>query len=121
MTETVPVPETAPAPPTDVSTPPTVPTQVQCEFCGKVQELDPGYLLCFNCGQALSPGQSRIIRNPRIGKGLQGTGIMLFFIFLCTFFFYSKFIGWNGMAISALLSLWGFYRGYRNRLEPPER
>jgi len=118
MTETVSAAETAPAPP---AVPPPEPRQVQCAFCGKVQELDPSYLLCFNCGQALSPDNSQIVRNPRTGKGLQGTGILLFFIFLCTFFFYSKFIGWNGMAISALLSLWGFYRGYRNRLETPER
>jgi len=118
MTETVSAAETAPAPP---AVPPPEPRQVQCAFCGKVQELDPSYLLCFNCGQALSPDNSQIVRNPRTGKGLQGTGILLFFIFVCTFFFYSKFIGWNGMAVSALLSIWGFYRGYRNHLGPPDR
>ncbi len=119
MTETVSAPATVPAaPPKPPASTTVLPSQVQCSFCGRTQEFDPSYTLCGNCGQALSPDDSRIVANPRKGKGMQGLGILFFILFMGTFFFYSHFIGWNGMAISALFALWGFYRGYRNRQEP---
>jgi len=89
---------------------------VQCEFCGHVQDFDVEYPLCLNCGSGLD-GQKRIIlQNPRIGKGMQGSAILAFIACLAVYLFYSKYIGWYGMGISALFYVWGIYKTYLNKL-----
>lgn len=89
--------------------------KVQCPACGTTQDFDNKYAICLNCGGPLQPTDSLILKNPRRGRGLEATGIMTVIIFFCIFFFYSKFAGRHGMAIGALLWLWGFYKAYRNR------
>ncbi len=88
---------------------------VQCPACGEVEELDPAYAICQHCGGPLQEADSVILKNPRRGRGLEAAGILLFLASFSLFLFYSKFAGGHGMAISALLWLWGFYRAYRNR------
>ena len=48
--------------------------------------------------------------------GRESAGILLRgFLFLFIFFFWSKYIGRHGMAISALFGIWGFYRNYLHK------
>jgi hypothetical protein len=88
---------------------------VQCPACGKTQEYDPQYTICLHCGGPLQESDSLILKNPRRGRGMEATGILFFIGFLAVFLFYSKFAGRHGMAISALVWIWGFYKAYRNR------
>lgn len=90
---------------------------VQCPNCGLVQEFDPGYKICLKCGGAIDESHSRILTNPRKGRGMQGSAIIAFIIFFFIFLFWSKFAGSNGMAISALVYIWGFYKTYLNKRE----
>jgi hypothetical protein len=85
---------------------------VQCPACGHVQELDPEYKICLNCGGGVDESNSLILRNPRKGRGMQGLAIIAFLLFLFVFFFWSKYLGRHGMAVSALFYIWGFYRHY---------
>lgn len=91
--------------------------KVQCNRCGNIQELDPEYKICLNCGSPLGEGDSLILANPRKGRGMQGLAIIAFVLFVFVFFFWSKFIGRHGMAVSALFYIWGFYRYYLYRRE----
>lgn len=88
---------------------------VQCEFCGRIQEFDPDYRICLNCGREVSADDTRIIPNPRKGRGMQGIATVCFILFVAVFFFWSKYLGRHGMALSALFYIWGFYKNYRNR------
>jgi hypothetical protein len=88
---------------------------VQCPHCGLVQEFDPNYKICLKCAGALDESHSRILANPRKGRGMQGSAIVAFVISVFVFLFWSKFAGRHGMAISALVYLWGFYRNYLNK------
>ena len=88
---------------------------VQCPNCGHVQELDLGYKICLNCGGAVDESNNQIIKNPRKGRGMQGIAIIAFLLFLFIFLFWSKYAGGNGMAISALIYIWGFYKAYLNK------
>jgi hypothetical protein len=90
---------------------------VQCTKCGHVQELDPEYRICLNCGSPVDEKDSLILAKPRTGRGMQGLAIMAFIAFVFAFFFWSKFIGRHGMAISALFYIWGFYRNYLYKRE----
>lgn len=104
---------------TSLSTPQPAPgaSQVQCSYCGQVTTYEPEHPICDYCGTGLSLESDRaIMKNPRLGKGMQGVGIFLFIFFLFTFFFLSRWIGWNGMGISLLIYLWGFHKSYRNKL-----
>ncbi|MBE0665225.1 MAG: hypothetical protein E4H23_08490 [Chrysiogenales bacterium] len=89
--------------------------KVQCPNCGHVQELDCEYKICMNCGGPVDENNSRILKNPRKGRGRQGLAIVAFFLFLFVFFFWSKYLGSYGMAISALFYIWGFYKNYLNK------
>jgi uncharacterized membrane protein YvbJ len=88
---------------------------VQCPNCGHVQEFDPGYKICLNCGAAVDESHSRILKNPRKGRGMQGVAIIAFLLFFFIFLFWSKYAGGNGMAISALVYIWGIYKTYLNK------
>lgn len=90
--------------------------RVQCVKCGHVQELDPDYKICLNCGAPVGEQDDLILANPRKGRGMQGLAILCFVLFLFVFFFWSKYIGWHGMALSALFAIWGFYRNYKQAL-----
>ena len=103
--------ETIPPPPA----PAADKMNVQCTHCGHVQELDPEYRICLNCGSAVDEGDFLILKNPRMGRGMQGLATLSFFLFLFVFFFWSKYIGRHGMAISALFGIWGFYRNYLHK------
>jgi hypothetical protein len=94
---------------------------VQCTLCGNVQELDPDYKICLKCGSAVDEGDSLILANPRKGRGMQGLAILAFLLFLFVFFFWSKFIGRHGMAVSALFYIWGFYKNYLYKREAIEK
>ena len=85
---------------------------VQCPACGHVQALDPEYKICLNCGGGLDENNSLILKNPRKGRGMQGLAIIAFLLFLFIFFFWSKYLGRHGMAVSALFYIWGFYKHY---------
>jgi len=85
---------------------------VQCPACGHVQELDPEYKICLNCGGGVNESNSLILKNPRKGRGMQGLAIIAFLLFLFIFFFWSKYLGRHGMAICALFYIWGFYKHY---------
>lgn len=88
---------------------------VQCPNCGHVQEFDPGYKMCLNCGTALDENNSHILKNPRKGRGMQGIAIIAFMLFFFIFLFWSKYVGAHGMAISALVYIWGIYKTYLNK------
>ena len=88
---------------------------VQCPSCGKIQELDPAYTICVHGGGPLLEEHAVILKNPRRGRGLEATGILGFLSSLAFFLFYSKYAGAHGMAISALIYIWGFYKVYRNK------
>jgi hypothetical protein len=88
---------------------------VQCPNCGHVQEFDPGYKICLNCGGAMDESNSRILKNPRRGRGMQGIAIIAFLFFFFIFLFWSKYAGSHGMAISALVYIWGIYKTYLNK------
>jgi hypothetical protein len=88
---------------------------VQCLSCGHVQEFDPGYKICLNCGNAVDENHSHILSNPRKGRGMQGISIIAFMLFFFIFLFWSKYAGGHGMAISALIYIWGFYKAYLNK------
>lgn len=88
---------------------------VQCPSCGHVQEFDPGYKICLNCGGAVDESHSQILANPRKGRGMQGVAIIAFLLFFFIFLFWSKYAGAHGMAISALIYIWGFYKAYMNK------
>ncbi len=94
---------------------------VQCSRCGNVQEFDPEYKICLNCGSPLDESDSLILAKPRTGRGMQGLATLAFLLFIFVFFFWSKFIGRHGMAVSALFYLWGFYRHYLYRREAAGR
>lgn len=94
---------------------------VQCVKCGRVQDLDPGYKICLNCGAPVDETDDLILVNPRKGRGMQGLAILSFVLFLFVFFFWSKYIGWHGMALSALFAIWGFYRNYKQALRAREQ
>ncbi len=94
---------------------------VQCTRCGNVQELDPDYKICLKCGSPVDEGDSLILANPRKGRGMQGLAILAFILFLFVFFFWSKFIGRHGMAVSALFYIWGFYKNYLYKREAIEK
>ncbi|MBN2346486.1 MAG: hypothetical protein JXO51_08845 [Candidatus Aminicenantes bacterium] len=89
--------------------------KVQCPSCGNVQELDDEYKICLNCGGAVDETHTLILKNPRLGRGRQGLAVVAFVLSLFVFFFWSKYLGRHGMAISALFYLWGFYKNYLNR------
>jgi hypothetical protein len=94
---------------------------VQCSKCGHTQELDPEYKICLNCGSPVAETDTLILAKPRTGRGMQGLAIMAFFAFVFVFFFWSKFIGRHGMAVSALFYIWGFYRNYLYKREAESR
>lgn len=93
---------------------------VQCINCGHVQELDPEYKICLNCGGAVDESNYLILKDPRRGRDMQGLATLAFILFLFVFFFWSKYIGRHGMAISALFGIWGFYRNYLHKRETAE-
>ncbi len=88
---------------------------VQCPNCGLVQEFDPGYKICLNCGGAVDESHGHILKNPRKGRGMQGLAIIAFVLFFFIFLFWSKYAGGHGMAISALFYIWGSYKSYLNK------
>jgi len=90
---------------------------VQCTNCGHVQDLDPEYRICLNCGSPVDESNSLILKNPRKGRGMQGLATIALLLFLFVFLFWSKFIGRHGMAISALFLIWGYYRNYLHKQE----
>jgi hypothetical protein len=94
---------------------------VQCVRCGHVQEFDPDYAICLNCGSGVAAGDTLILAKPRTGRGMQGLSTFAFLLFLFVFFFWSKYIGRHGMAVSALFYIWGFYRNYLYKREAAER
>jgi len=94
---------------------------VQCTNCGHVQELDPEYKICLNCGNAVDESNFLILQNPRKGRGMQGLAIIAFLLFVFVFFFWSKYIGRHGMAVSALFYIWGFYKNYLNKRDAVEK
>jgi hypothetical protein len=94
---------------------------VQCTKCGHVQELDPEYKICLNCGGPVDENDYLILDNPRKGRGMQGLAILSFILFVFVFFFWSKYIGRHGMAISALFYIWGFYKNYLYKREATEQ
>lgn len=100
--------------------PPPARMNVQCVKCGHVQELDPDYKICLNCGGPIGEKDFLILKNPRRGRGMEGLAILAFFLFLFVFFFWSKYVGRHGMAISALVAIWGYYRNYLHRREAQE-
>ena len=93
---------------------------VQCIHCGHVQELDPEYKICLNCGSPVDESNYLILKNPRMGRGMQGLATVAFMLFLFVFFFWSKYLGRHGMAISALFAIWGFYKNYLHKREAEE-
>lgn len=93
---------------------------VQCSRCGHVQDLDPDYPICLNCGNAVGDGDNLILKYPRRGRGMQGLSIIAFLLFLFVFFFWSKYLGRHGMAVSALFYIWGFYRNYLHKRSTAE-
>jgi hypothetical protein len=93
---------------------------IQCTACGHTQKLDPEYKICLNCGGAVDERNFLILKNPRKGRGMQGLAILAFLLFLFVFFFWSNFIGKNGMAISALFYIWGFYKNYLHKRNTAE-
>jgi len=97
-----------------------MPVKIQCPNCGHVQELDPEYKICMNCGGPVDESQNHILKNPRKGRGRQGLAIIAFLLFIFVFFFWSKYIGRHGMAISALFYIWGFYKNYLNKRSATE-
>jgi hypothetical protein len=90
---------------------------IQCPGCGHVQELDPDYKICLNCGGPMDESHSTIQPDPRRGRNMQGLAIVAFLLFVFIFFFWSKYIGRHGMAVSALFYIWGFYKNYLNQRE----
>jgi hypothetical protein len=90
---------------------------IQCPGCGHVQELDPDYKICLNCGGPMDESHSTIQLDPRRGRNMQGLAIVAFLLFVFIFFFWSKYIGRHGMAVSALFYIWGFYKNYLNQRE----
>jgi len=88
---------------------------VQCPQCSHIQEFDPGYKICLNCGGGVDESHSKILKNPRKGRGMQGISIIAFLLFFFIFLFWSKYAGAHGMAISALVYIWGFYKTYLNK------
>jgi hypothetical protein len=88
---------------------------VQCPDCGHVQEFDPGYKICLHCGSAVGENHSQILKNPRKGRGMQGAAIIAFLLCLFIFLFWSKYVGAHGMAISALVYVWGVYKAHLNK------
>ena len=94
---------------------------LQCPGCGHVQELDPDYKICLNCGGPMDESCSTILADPRKGRGMQGLAIIAFLLFVFVFFFWSKYIGRHGMAVSALFYIWGFYRNYLYKREAAGR
>jgi hypothetical protein len=46
---------------------------------------------------------------------MQGIAIIAFLLFFFIFLFWSKYAGGHGMAISALIYIWGFYKTYLNK------
>ena len=88
---------------------------VQCPNCGHVQEFDPGYKICLNCGATVDESHTHILKNPRKGRGMQGIAIIAFIMFFFIFLFWSKYAGAHGMAISALIYIWGGYKVYLNK------
>ena len=56
-----------------------------------------------------------VLRNPRMGIGMQAFAILGFLTFLVVFVFFSKYVGSYGMAVCALFYVWGLYRAHRNR------
>jgi hypothetical protein len=93
---------------------------VQCPNCGHNQELDPEYKICLNCGGPVDESNYLILKNPRKGRGMQGLATIAIFLFVFVFFFWSKYIGRHGMAISALFWIWGFYKNYLNKRDAVE-
>jgi uncharacterized membrane protein YvbJ len=75
---------------------------IQCPGCGHVQEYDPDYKICLNCGGPMDESNSTILKDPRKGRDMQGLAIIAFLLFVFVFFFWSKYIGRHGMAVSAL-------------------
>lgn len=88
---------------------------IQCTSCGHVQELDPDYKICLNCGGPMDESNSTILQDPRKGRDMQGLAIIAFLLFTFVFFFWSKYVGRHGMAVSALFYIWGFYKNYLNK------
>lgn len=93
---------------------------IQCPNCGLVQEFDPGYTICLKCGGAIDESHTRILKNPRKGRGMQGAAILAFILFFFIFLFWSKYAGAHGMAVSALFYIWGIYKAYLNRRSKKE-
>lgn len=93
---------------------------VQCPNCGHVQEFDPGYKICLNCGGAVDESHTHILKNPRKGHGMQGAAILAFLFFFFIFLFWSKYAGGHGMAISALFYVWGIYKAHLNKKSSSE-
>jgi uncharacterized membrane protein YvbJ len=89
--------------------------KIQCPACGHVQEHDPDYKMCLNCGGPMDESNSTILQDPRKGRGMQGLAIIALLLFVFVFFFWSKYIGRHGMAVSALFYIWGFYKNYLNK------
>lgn len=103
--------------PADPKTPLPSKPNVQCTRCGHIQEFDAEYKICLNCGNAVGEGDFLILARPRTGRGMQGLAILAFLSFAFVFFFWSKFLGRHGMAVSALFYIWGFYRNYLYKRE----
>jgi hypothetical protein len=91
--------------------------KVQCQFCGRVQDFDASYRHCLNCGNSLDDSDIAILKNPRIGRGMQGTALLGMIVSTGVFFFYSKYIGYHGFAIFLLIYIWGYYRSYLQKRE----
>ena len=94
---------------------------VQCTHCGHTQELDPEYRICMNCGSPVDESNFLILANPRKGRGMQGLSTIAFLLFVFVFFFWSKYVGRHGMAVSALFYIWGFYRNYLYKRDAAEK
>ena len=89
---------------------------VQCPNCGHVQEFDPGYKICLNCGGAVDESHCQHFKKSQKRPGhARCIAIIAFLLFFFIFLFWSKYAGAHGMAISALVYIWGIYKTYLNK------
>jgi hypothetical protein len=93
---------------------------IQCQACGHVQTFDPDYSFCRNCGQPIKTDSGPIIKNPRVGRGMQGSAVLAFVASMALFWFWSKYLGSAGMGISFLVWVWGLYKAHLNRKQGGE-
>ncbi len=80
--------------------------KVECKDCGFVQEYDPNYPYCRNCGAALVQKEEPGSASNSFVK-YKAAGLFLVVIFFFLFLFASRYYGAAGMLVGVLLWLWG--------------